>query len=330
MMNTAEFWEQAKKISNDSEFEELAIRLFQYQRRSVSVYNRFTDALKLELDSIESIKEIPLLPIEVFKKHIVLDSNRVPELVFLSSGTTGEDHSRHYVRNEAIYRESVLTNFRHFYGDPGQYVFIFLLPSYIEQGNSSLVFMANILLEKNTEKYSGFYLSDYDKIYNILKEVYEDGKKIFLMGVSFALIDLFNLYTLDIPDALIMETGGMKGRRKELVRDELHEFIKSKTGVLNVHSEYGMTELFSQAYALRDGLFNCPPWMKIFTHDIYDPYSLTKVNQSGTIGIIDLANIHSCAFVASRDIGRINTYGQIEILGRIDNSDVRGCNLMVQ
>lgn len=328
-MNVTDFWKRALQLNDSRGFDQLALELFRYQSQHVSVYKAFLEALKVDPGAIERISDIPFMPIELFKNHAVTDQPALPELCFKSSGTTQTLLSHHYVANPSIYNESLIKCFNLLYGDPSQYVFLALLPSYLERSGSSLVYMVQKLIEEGNHPESGFYLNDYGKLSGVIQTLLAGGKKIFLIGVSFALLDLFEHFPVGMGDSIIMETGGMKGKRKELVREELHDILKAASGVEMIHSEYGMTEMLSQAYSKGQGLFECPPWMKVFTHDVYDPFAVNFFGETGTISVIDLANIHSCAFIATRDIGSVNDKGLFKVLGRTDNSDIRGCNLLL-
>ncbi len=318
------------KTDNDQSFERLAIELFNYQYENNQVYKNYVDILKIDKKNIRNINQIPFLPIEFYKTHKIIIGNNPIQQVFYSSGTSSENRSKHFVTDIQLYEETFKKVFQLFYGDIKDYCILGLLPSYLEQGNSSLVYMIDELI-KNTEcSDSGFYLKNVfeliDKI-NYLND-YSD-RKILLLGVSFALLDLIDIFTFDCPNIIVMETGGMKGRRSEITRKELHESLSKGFNVEKIHSEYGMTELFSQAYSKGNGIFKTPNWMKVLIRDVNDPMNVTNHKATGAVNIIDLANINSCAFIATQDLGRLNEDGSFEILGRIDNSDLRGCNLMV-
>lgn len=311
------------------EFETLCLELFQMQYQRIPVYRTFVDALNIKPSHITKLEDIPFMPIEFFKDYKVLAENEKAELLFKSSGTTGMQRSQHFVKSALVYEQSFIKGFEYFYGPVSDYIFLALLPSYIENGDSSLVYMADHLIKLSNNEDSGFYLNDYAKIIEKLNQLKNSPKKVMLLGVSYALLDLVDLQTFDFPQLTIMETGGMKGRRKEMVREELHEFIGKGFGVNKIHSEYGMTELLSQAYSKGDGVFSCPPWMKIMIRDVNDPLSLLEEGKSGAINIIDLANIHSVSFLATQDLGKITAPNEFQILGRFDNSDIRGCNLLI-
>ncbi|MBN4062396.1 acyltransferase [Bacteroidales bacterium AH-315-I05] len=311
------------------EFNVLALEIFHLQAKRNAVYKKYVNNLGIDSRSINQIENIPFLPIEFFKTHEVLCKGKTAEQAFLSSGTTGQNQSKHYVAEILLYRESFRKCFEIFYGKPNNYIILALLPSYLEQNGSSLVFMMNDLIEKSSNEHSGFYLHNLDELAEKLKKLDDAGNKILLFGVSFALLDLAEKHQFNLRNTIVMETGGMKGRRKEPVREELHEILCSSFGVEAMHSEYGMTELLSQAYSAGKGVFRCPPWLKILTRDVNDPFQLLENGKTGGINIIDLANIHSCSFIATQDLGKVYDDDSFEVLGRFDHSDLRGCNLMV-
>ncbi len=316
-------------INTPQDFTQKALQVFNYQYSNNLVYRKFCNLLLRDPAEVVSLEKIPFLPIEFFKTHKVISSKALEEITFTSSGTTGSQTSKHFVTDLGIYEESFRSGFTHFYGSVENYAVLALLPSYLEREGSSLIYMAQDLIEKSKNPASGFYLHDLDSLVANLKKLEERGQKTLLIGVSFALLDLAQNYSLNLKNTVVMETGGMKGRRKEMIRTELHEVLKKGLGVENIHSEYGMTELLSQAYSLKNGIFECPPWMKILIRDPEDALTLLPEGKSGGINIIDLANINSCSFIATQDLGK-NLDGQrTEILGRFDNSDIRGCNLMV-
>ncbi len=315
-------------IQNDSDFEKIALDLFKFQARNNPVYKRFIDYLKTDINQVEILTDIPFLPIEFFKTYEVISVSPPFDSVFLSSGTTGMQRSRHYVKNLQLYRESFIRAFQYFYGDVRQYTILALLPSYLEQGHSSLVYMVDNLIRLSGKPFSGFYLND-DKFPKIINELDKQGEPVFLVGVSYALLDLIQNNTFELKHTIIMETGGMKGRRKEMLREELHEYLKKGFGVTDIHSEYGMTELLSQSYSKGNGIFMSPPWQKLLFRDTEDPFTYLSEGKTGGINIIDLANIYSCAFIATQDLGKQTDSIGFEILGRFDHSDVRGCNLLI-
>ncbi|MBT8257867.1 MAG: acyl transferase, partial [Bacteroidia bacterium] len=277
---------------------------------------------------IRSIDKIPFLPIQFFKTHMVLSSKETIEVEFKSSGTSGQERSTHYVTDLELYKKSFVNGFKHFYGPINDFAILALLPSYLERQGSSLVYMVDHMISLSTHAESGFFLNDIDKLATVLNELDKNGKRVLLLGVSFALLDLVEKHQFNLKNTIIMETGGMKGRRQELIREDLHKILKSGFDVENIHSEYGMTELLSQAYSKGKGRFQTPPWMKVLTRDSEDPFYILPAGSSGGINIIDLANLHSCAFIATQDLGKIYPDGSFEVLGRFDHSDIRGCNLM--
>ncbi|WP_029034039.1 acyltransferase [Salinimicrobium terrae] len=316
-------------ITTAAEFEEKSLQVFQYQYLKNEVYRSFSDLLGRNPENVNSLKKIPFLPIEFFKSHKIISSGNREEIIFSSSGTTGQQTSKHYVTDLSLYEESFRRGFTHFYGNVENYAVLALLPSYLEREGSSLIYMVQDLIAKSKNPASGFYLHNLDTLVENLKALEQKKQKTLLIGVSFALLDLAEKFNLDLKHTVIMETGGMKGRRKEMIRAELHETLKQGLGVEQIHSEYGMTELLSQAYALKNGIFECPPWMQILIRDPEDALTLLPKKKSGGINVIDLANINSCSFIATQDLGKNFDNGKTEILGRFDHSDIRGCNLMV-
>lgn len=319
-------------IFNASElnFVDEALNAFHYQYLNNPVYHNFCNLLNINVEDVKNIDKIPFLPVSFFKSHEIKTNHFKEEIIFTSSGTTGNSTSRHFVKDITLYEKSFTTCFELFYSKPENYCILALLPSYLERDGSSLIYMSEKLIEKSKHASSGFYLHNIDELAEQLIELEKNQQPTLLIGVSFALLDLFEKHQFQLKHTTIMETGGMKGKRKELTREELHQFIKKASGVKQVHSEYGMTELLSQAYAKNDGLYSTPPWMKIIIKDINDPFQSLANNKTGAINIIDLANIDSCCFIATQDLGKINKHGQFEVLGRFDNSDIRGCNLLVQ
>ena len=327
--NPAEIENSIFNIKNEDDFKEVALSVFQFQAMTNSIYKEYLQLMNIEINEITSIEQIPFLPIEFFKSHKVISGNRYVEVVFESSGTTGSIPSRHYVTNIEFYEKSFINGFEFFYGSPEDYCILALLPSYMERQNSSLVFMVNELIDRSGNPDSGFYLHNIDELIVKLDTLNKSGQKTLLIGVTFALLDLAEQHELNLSNIIIMETGGMKGRREEIVRSELHEILCKRLGVKKIHSEYGMTEMLSQAYSKGDGLFKSPPWLKILIRNVNDPMSIIGKNKTGGISIIDLANINSCSFIATQDLGRINKDDTFEVLGRFDNSDLRGCSLLV-
>lgn len=317
-------------ISDEKEFRALAMEIFHYQSSENPVYGEYLKLLGKNPSAIESPGEIPFLPVEFFREHRVLTGRRKPEVVFESSGTTSSQASKHYVCDAGLYRKSFTRGFELFYGRPEDYCILALLPSYLERKHSSLVFMADKLIRLSGHPGSGFYLDDTEKLVKQIEKLESSGQATLLLGVSFALAGLAEKHPMKLRHTIVIETGGMKGRRKEMTREELHGLLKQGFGIQSVHSEYGMTELLSQAWSKSDGVFHCPPWMKVMIRDPYDPLSSMTRESSGGINIIDLANLHSCSFIATRDIGRFSPDGGFRVLGRFDDSDIRGCNLIME
>ena len=314
---------------NFQKFEIEAMRIFKHQAANNKIYNRFIDLLGIDFNQVDCLQKIPFLPIEFFKSHDILSTNDPIEQIFTSSGTTGMLPSRHLVTNLKVYEESFRKGFEYFYGSIEDFTVLALLPGYLERKGSSLIYMVDDLIKKSHSKHSGFYLNELDALADILIELDRAGEKILLIGVTYALLDLIEKRKFQLNNTIIMETGGMKGKRRELVRSELHELLSSGFGVEQIHSEYGMTELLSQAYSLGDGIFETPPWMHILIRDTEDPFQELSTGRTGGINVIDLANINSCSFIATQDLGRKIGENKFEVLGRFDHSDIRGCNLMV-
>jgi len=316
-------------LQSPGEFNEIALSLFRYQYKNNEIYKRFVDALGVSESKVYHPEQIPFLPVSFFKTHKIITGDFVEQLIFESSGTTGMETSKHYVVDADLYQHSFTKGLELFYGDLSQYAVFALLPSYLERKNSSLVYMVEKILLQSNREMGGFFLNELSELQQQLLEAQRRGLKIMLFGVTFALLDMAENYPLNIPEAIIIETGGMKGRRKELTRMELHEQLCKGFGVSKIHSEYGMTELLSQAWSAGDGIFRCPPWMKIMIADTNDPLSYLETGRTGGINIIDLANFHSCSFISTQDLGRVFEDGTFEVLGRFDNSDIRGCSLLV-
>lgn len=317
------------QISSKKEFEKITLKVFRFQYDNNPVYKDFCDLLKKDKTNVKRIEDIPFLPIQFFKSHEVLSSTETIQTTFTSSGTTGMSTSKHHVTNLEFYEESYRLAFRQFYGNIEDYVVLALLPSYLEREGSSLIHMVDDLIQLSNNPESGFYLSNYDELINKLVKLDNEGQNIILIGVTYALLDLVEKKSFNLKNTIIMETGGMKGRRKEIIREELHDVLCKGFGVSEIHSEYGMTELLSQAYSLGEGIFECPSWMKILVRDPEDALTYVKEGKTGGINVIDLANINSCSFIATQDLGKIVGNNSLEVLGRFDNSDIRGCNLMV-
>lgn len=318
------------QIKTRNEFRETCLEVFRYQHKFNTIYGKFCDLLGVKPESVSEVHEIPFLPIEFFKQHKVVAGDIQQEYkVFESSGTTGISASRHFISDINVYRESFYNCFSLFFGNPAKYVHLALLPSYLERANSSLIYMVGYFIDRSIKQGSGFYLYDHDALLQRVDDLRNQGGKVILWGVTFALLDLADKESPDLNDVIVIETGGMKGRRKEITRDELHKILRDSFNIKRVHSEYGMTELLSQAYSKGDGAFETPPWMKVFIRDINDPMAYLDPGRTGGINIIDLANFDSCSFISTQDLGRIDYEGKFEVMGRFDNSDVRGCNLMI-
>lgn len=313
-------------------FHVLALEIFRFQYSHNPVYQAYVNQLGVDPGRVQRVEEIPFLPIRFFKTHAIQTGIFEPEAVFESSGTTGTVNSRHFVRSTALYEESFNHCFERFYGPVTDYCIIGLLPSYLERANASLVYMVDRLVRQSGHAQSGFYLNDYQRLALTLQELESKGQKTLLFGVTFALLDLAEQFPLPLRNCIIMETGGMKGRRREMIRAEVHDRLKTAFQVANIHSEYGMTELLSQGYSAGDGIFNSPPWLRVLLRDEEDPltvYPAEGQTRTGAINVIDLANVYSCSFLATDDAGRLYPDGSFEVLGRLDNSDIRGCSLMV-
>ena len=316
-------------ISSDAAFEEKALEVFKYQFENNKVYRSFCDLLFKHPSDVHSITDIPFMPVEFFKNHKVLSSSKDIEQTFVSSGTTNSIHSQHHITDLRVYEKSFTKGFEKFYGEVKDYTILALLPSYLERKDSSLVYMIQDMITQSNKPDSGFYLEDLKGLKATLLKLENKEQKTLLVGVSYALLDLIEFHQFELKHSFVMETGGMKGRRKELIKSELHALLKKGFGVKSIHSEYGMTELLSQAYSKGDGMFSTPPWMRVLIRDTEDALTILPEEKTGGINVIDLANVHSCAFIATQDLGKIHKNGQFELLGRFDQSDVRGCNLML-
>lgn len=327
MKNT--FQNQVFNVADDDNFNDAAIDLFRYQYENNHVYSKFTDHLKINPEKVKLIHQIPFLPIGFFKSQKIISGGYSPSGYFQSSGTTATNTSRHYFENTEMYEQSFKRSFEAVYGDVTEYCILALLPSYLEQKNSSLIFMVKKLIELSNHADSGFYLYNYDQLQKKIFSLEASGQKTLLIGVTFALLDLIDQYRFRLNNTIVMETGGMKGRKKEMVREELHDALCKGFGVDKIHSEYGMTELFSQAWSTGDGIFESPPWMKILIRDVNDPLSYLENGKTGGINVVDLANTGSCCFIATQDLGRSVEAGLFEVLGRFDHADIRGCNLLI-
>ena len=311
---------------SSTDFSSLAIDLFRWQAQHIAIYQSYIQTLGINIAEVQTIEQIPFLPIEFFKTHNVCIASKQYDKTFTSSGNI---QSYHKVKDISVYEESFTLGFQLFYGNPQSYCILALLPSYLERQGSSLVYMMASLIKQSGNKYSGFYLYNYDELINTIAEIEKNEQPYLIFGVSYALLDLAEQYPIKLNQGIIMETGGMKGRRAEISRTELHRQLCKSFGANRIHSEYSMTELLSQAYSKGDGLFQCPPWMKIFIREIQDPFAYCPYGVVGGINIIDLANIYSCAFIETQDIGIAYPNGSFEVKGRMQNSDIRGCNLLI-
>jgi hypothetical protein len=311
----------------ENSFEKLALSIFKLQSKNCRVYSEYLKILNCDPKTVEKISQIPFLPVEFFNDFKVVSGEFTEETIFTSSATTQSIPSKHYIKSLSHYEDSFMRSFKQFYSDPSKYTFLALLPSYLERSGSSLVYMVNHLINKG-QSGGGFFLYNFDDLKRNIVNLITQNRKIFLWGVSFALVDFSEFCQIDLSSHIVMETGGMKGRKEEITREALHSMLKASFNLTNVHSEYGMTELLSQAYSKQDGVFSTPPWMKIYIRDLNDPMSVLGYGKTGAINIIDLANIYSCSFLATQDLGIINPDNTFRVLGRTDNSDVRGCSLM--
>lgn len=316
-------------ISSQKQFDKIALKVFRYQYENNKVYKEFCDFLKTDVQKVKSLQQIPFLPIQFFKSHVVVSNSDEIQETFTSSGTTGMITSQHLVTDISLYEQSYRQAFSQFYGNIEDYAVLALLPSYLERSGSSLIYMIKDLIELSNNEHSGFYLHNYDELISKLIELDNSGQNVILIGVTYALLDLIEKQNFQLKNTIIMETGGMKGHRKEMIREELHQILSQGFGVPSIHSEYGMTELLSQAYSLGNGIFECPSWMHILIRDTEDALSYVDYGKTGGVNVIDLANINSCSFIATQDLGKKYPNNTFEILGRFDHSDIRGCNLMV-
>jgi phenylacetate-coenzyme A ligase PaaK-like adenylate-forming protein len=316
-------------ISTQKQFEKIALKTFRFQYENNLVYKEFCNLLQTNVSKVKSLEQIPFLPIQFFKSHQVVSNTNAIQQTFTSSGTTGMITSKHLVTDTSLYEESYQKGFSEFYGNIEDYVVLALLPSYLEREGSSLIYMVEDLIKCSNHPESGFYLHNHDELIKNLIALDEAGQNVILIGVTYALLDLIEKHQFQLQNTIIMETGGMKGKRKEMIREELHNQLCAGFGVHVIHSEYGMTELLSQAYSLGEGVFECPTWMQIIVRDTEDALTYIPHGKTGGINVIDLANLNSCSFIATQDLGKKITSNSFEILGRFDNSDIRGCNLMV-
>jgi phenylacetate-coenzyme A ligase PaaK-like adenylate-forming protein len=316
-------------ISGKKAFEKIALKVFRHQYAKNVVYRDFCNHLSKNPDNVKLVEAIPFLPIQFFKSHDVVSSSEPVQETFTSSGTTGTSTSRHLITDISYYEQSFRLAFSQFYGNIEDYAVLALLPSYLEREGSSLIYMVDDLIQRSNNLDSGFYLNNYEELISKLESLDASGQNVLLIGVTYALLDLIDMKQFSLKNTIIMETGGMKGRRREMIREELHEQLCRGFGVNEIHSEYGMTELLSQAYSLGNGTFECPPWMDVLIRDPEDALTYMGEGRNGGINVIDLANINSCSFIATQDLGKKYPNQSFEVLGRFDNSDIRGCNLMV-
>ena len=324
-----EFSRGLRSVDADN-FEAVTLEAFQYQAKHNPVYRAYVRSLGVDVKMVKGLDQLPFLPIEFYKNHEIKTGSWKEEELFYSSGTSGKGESCNYIRDLSLYKQVSMDVFQLFYGPPDQYLVFGLLPSYLERKGSSLVYMVDFLIKNSAGGPSGFFLDNQEELVEILCSPHFSDKKKLLFGVGFALLDLVENHHLKDPNIIVIETGGMKGRKKEIIREEMHEKLATAFHSGNIHSEYGMTELCSQAYAKAPGKFFCPPWMKIMPREINDPFSYCSSNQAGALNIIDLANIHTCCFIETKDLGVLAEDGSFNISGRMDNSDIRGCSLLAQ
>lgn len=323
--------QQVFAITTKQEFNTCALQVFAYQSTHNTVYAQYLQYLGVTINEITTVNQIPFLPVELFKSHTVLVNNCTPSITFSSSSTTGTGQSFHHVPDVTIYDQSFTKAFQLFYGNVSNYAVLALLPSYQEREGSSLIYMVDALITQSNNITSGYFLNQNQQLYNTLLQLNASNTPTILIGVSYALLDFIESYTIPHnTNLIVMETGGMKGKRKELTKEELHQQLKQGFGVANIHSEYSMTELLSQAYSSANGVYSCPPWMRVLIRDVNDYKHLLPYNKTGGVNVIDLANLYSCAFIATQDLGKLHNENNFEIVGRFDNSDLRGCNLLVQ
>jgi hypothetical protein len=323
-----DFGKEVFSISNEEGFNTAALKIFSYQYKFNKIYREYIDSAGIKVAGISNWQAIPFMPIEFFKTHSIVCGDDVPEKIFLSSGTTGTIQSRHIIRDLSIYEQSLLRGFNMFYGSPADYHIFGLIPSPEENPDSSLVYMVKALMDQGPDKEHGFFMHDFRMLKEALTRLALSSEKVMMIGLSFVLLDFIHEFHVSFPGLIVMETGGMKGKRKELIREKLHKELCSGFTLEKVHSEYGMTELLSQAYSHGNGIFNCPPWMRILIRETNDPFHLVQEGETGGINIVDLANWNSCSFIATQDIGKAYADGSFEVLGRFAYSDARGCNLM--
>ncbi|MCX8531687.1 LuxE/PaaK family acyltransferase [Chryseobacterium luquanense] len=319
-------------IQTEEDFLKACLETFRFQYENIEIYRKFVDYLNINPQNIDALAKIPFLPIEMFKNHQILNKNISTDLFFQSSGTTQMNLSKHFIADENIYQESIYKSFEQFVGKPEDFIFLGLLPSYLEKQNSSLIYMVDYLMKKSGKLENGYFLYNHEDLFILLNELKD--KKVILFGVSFALLDFLDTLeslTLSISQSLnltVIETGGMKGRKEEMTKDELLKILQNGFKTHKIYSEYSMTELLSQAYSLGENIYQCPNWMRVLVRNTEDPFNYEREGRTGAINIIDLANIHSCSFIATQDLGK--TMGdKFQVLGRIDHSDIRGCSLLV-
>lgn len=317
-------------IQSQEEFLQHSLETFRYQATHTALYKQYIENLGINTDEVIALEDIPFLPIDFFKSHKIITEGGAENIIFSSSGTTGSVTSAHYVSDLSLYAKSFNQAFKLFYGEPEQFAILALLPSYLERSGSSLIYMVDDLIKQSTYPESGYFLYNHDDLFHQLNALKNQSIPTILFGVTYALLDFIEQHSINFPELIVIETGGMKGKRKEMIREELHEILKQGFGVPTIHSEYGMTELLSQAYSKGNGVFRCPPWMNVLVRELNDPFSYRKPNQTGGINVIDLANINSCSFIATQDLGKKYDDESFEILGRFDQSDIRGCNLLIQ
>jgi phenylacetate-coenzyme A ligase PaaK-like adenylate-forming protein len=321
-------------IQTEQDFLAESLKVFRYQYQNVEIYRRFVDYLNIDPDNVDELTKIPFLPIEMFKNHQILDKNMTTDLFFQSSGTTQMNLSKHFIADEEIYKESIYKSFEQFIGKPEDFIFLGLLPSYLERQNSSLIYMVDFLMKKSAKPENGYFLYNHEDLFTLLNKL--ENKKVILFGVSFALLDFIDYCHSErseeslnfLENLTVIETGGMKGRKEEMTKDELLKILQEGFKTKKIYSEYSMTELLSQAYSMGNNEYECPNWMKIMIRNAEDPFNYEKEGRTGAINIIDLANIHSCSFIATQDLGKI-IGSKFQVLGRIDHSDIRGCSLLV-
>ena len=316
-------------IQSEEDFNRVALQIFRHQYENVMPYRQFVDYLNTDIQGINHYLQIPCLPIEFYKTHKILDQNSQTDFYFQSSGTTSANLSKHFVADHRLYEESILLSFCRFFGEASQYVYLGLLPSYLERQNSSLIYMVDFLMKQSARAENGYFLHNFEELNQRLKKLEAENQKVVLFGVSYALLDFAEIFPQHIENTIVIETGGMKGRKKEITKDELLGELQTAFQTEKIYSEYSMTELLSQAYSLGNNVYQCPPQMKILIRDAEDPLNYVADGKSGGVNIIDLANFHACSFISTQDLGRKNADGSFQILGRMDNSDIRGCSLLV-